>query len=115
MPPMTSFPGSPTMLAPDRPPPLAGYKLQQPTESDAVGALHRVFGAERAAERWGTACRAAGLVPGMVFGAPQLEKVVNALSAQGGATATVARSIEIRMRTYARLASQAALMAGGQR
>ena len=115
MPTPTRSPDFRTMLAPDRPPPLPGYKLQQPTESDAVAALHRVFGAERSAERWGTACRAAGLVPGRVFGAPQLEKVVSALSSQGGATATVARSIEIRMRTYARLASQSTLMAGGQR
>lgn len=115
MPPMTSFPGSQTMLAPDRPPPLQGYKLQQPTESDAVAALHRVFGAERSAERWGTACRAAGLMPGMVLGPQRLEQVVKALATQGGATATVARSVEIRMRTYARLASQATLTAGGQR
>lgn len=115
MPPMTSFPGSQTMLATDRPPPLPGYKLQQPTEADAVAALHRVFGAERSAERWGAACRAAALVPGMVLGPQRLEQVVNALAAQGGATATVARSIEIRMRTYARLASQATLTAGGQR
>lgn len=112
---MTRFPDSQTMLAPDRPPPLPGYKLQQPTEADAVAALQRVFGAERSAERWGTACRAAGLAPGTVFGAQQLEQVVKALAGQGGATATVARSVEIRMRTYARLASQATLMAGGQR
>lgn len=109
-------PGIITMLAaPDRPPPLPGYNLHPPTEADALAALQRVFGAERAAGQWALACREAGLVPGAVIGTPALERVVTALSAQGGATATVARSIEIRMRTYARLARQTAALAGGAR
>ena len=103
------------LAAPHRPPPLPGYNLHAPTEEDARAALQRVFGAERAAERWAQACRQAGVAPGHVDGAAQLQKVAAALSGQGGPTAVVARSIEIRIRTYARLATHAAPAAGGPR
>ncbi len=47
---------------------LPGYDLQEPSEADARAALERVFGPERAADRWSRACHAAGLLPGHVLG-----------------------------------------------
>jgi hypothetical protein len=96
---MLSPPPSPTRLP--------GYDLHEPTEDDARMSLQRVFGADRGAERWARACRDAGLFPGRVSTTTLLDRAVKALSAQGGAASTVARSVEIRMRTYARLAATA--------
>lgn len=93
---------------------LPGYDLHEPTEADARASLQRVFGPARADDFWRQACRDAGLAPGGVASAPQLARVVQALAAQGGPAAAVARSVEIRMRTYARLAATAAT-AGGPR
>ena len=98
------------------PPPIPGYSLHPPSEPDARAALERVFGPERAAERWSDACRAAGVAPGAVGTGAPFERVVEALQAQGGATEMVARSIVIRQRTYNRLsANAAAAPAGGSR
>jgi hypothetical protein len=96
------------MLSPSRPAALPGYDLQPPTEADATAALHRVFGPQRAPERWSMACRTAGIAAGHVGTAEQLGRVVEALARQGGSTAVVARSLEIRLRTYARLAARTA-------
>lgn len=87
---------------------VPGYRLSPPTEADANAALQRVFGAERAAERWALACRTTGIVAGRVSTANQLASVVEALARQGGSTAVVARSLEIRLRTYARLSARTA-------
>jgi hypothetical protein len=85
---------------------IPGYNdYRAPTEDDARAALQRVFGAERGAEHWAAACRAACAAPGRVEDA-ELARVVQALSSQGGPCVAVARSIEIRMRTYTRLASR---------
>ena len=89
---------------------IPGYDLREPSEDDAREALRRVFGAERGAERWAGACREAGVPVGRVRNTDMLRKVAESLAAQGGASASVARSIEIRIRTYARLAARA----GGQ-
>jgi hypothetical protein len=93
--------------------PIPGYSLHPPGEADARAALQRVFGAERGGERWAEACRAAGLQVGGVEYGPPFERAVAALSAQGGPTAVVARSMEIRLRTYARLAANGAAAAAG--
>ncbi|MBB4634598.1 hypothetical protein [Longimicrobium terrae] len=93
------------------PPPIPGYQLAAPTEADVRFALHRVFGKERAEQRWAEACATARVLVGSVDSA-RLAETVQALAAQGGATAAIARSIEIRMRTYARLAANSALAAG---
>ena len=99
---------SSTMLStPPGPPRLAGYDLREPTADDVAAALRRVFGTTRGTERWTQACRDAGLVPGEVSSTLLLNQVVKVLSAQGGACAMVARSVEIRQRTYARLAATA--------
>lgn len=84
------------------------YNVSLPTEADAVAALHRVWGAERGSQAWLQACRDAGLHPGRIDTLARLESVNAALAARGGATATVARSIEIRIRTYNRLSARAA-------
>ena len=86
---------------------IPGYNLVPPTEADALAALQRVWDQARGARAWADGCRDAGVVEGKVDSIPALERVVAALARQGGATATVARSIEIRMRTYARLAARA--------
>jgi hypothetical protein len=92
--------------------PIPGYSLHPPGEADARAALQRVFGAERGGERWAEACRAAGLQVGGVEYGPPFERAIRALSAQGGSTSVVARSMEIRLRTYARLAARGAATAG---
>lgn len=104
------------MLSPPPAPGIPGYDgFRAPTEADARAALQRVFGAERAAERWTQACRDAGLAVGRVDGAPSLARAVQALAAQGGPSTAIARSIEIRMRTHTRLAAKSlALSDGGQ-
>lgn len=94
------------LSSPPGPARLPGYDLREPTEDDARTSLQRVFGAERAAEYWAQACREAGIFPGQVRTATMLSRVAAALAAQGGAAAMVARSVEIRLRTYARLGRQ---------
>jgi hypothetical protein len=93
-------------------PPIPRYALSAPTEADAVAALGRVFGAGRGAERWTRACREAGVLEGTVDAWEALPRVAAALAAQDGAAASVARSLEIRLRTYRRLAGRAALHPG---
>lgn len=94
------------------PPPAAarlpGYDLHEPCEDDARASLQRVFGAERGEERWARACRDAGLVPGQVRTPALLDQAVEALSEQGGPASVVARSVVIRLRTFARLTAAAA-------
>jgi hypothetical protein len=103
------------MLSP--PPHAAGIPayndFRAPTEADARAALQRVFGAERGAERWSAACRAAGVAEGRVNGADALTRAVQALATLGGPAAAVARSIEIRMRTHTRLAARSLAFSGG--
>lgn len=101
------------MSAPTSPPGsvLPGYALREPNEDDARAALERVFGAERGAAHWSAACLAAGLAPGAVASREALETVCRALAGRGGACVAVARSVEIRLRTHARLAAN--LRAGG--
>ncbi len=82
---------------------IPDYKLNEPSEHDAVAALQRVFGPQQANVRWAQACGEALRQPGAVRPGAELAKVTAALAAQGGATTSVARSIEIRMRTYYRL------------
>ena len=75
-----------------------------------AAALRRVFGTTRGTEQWTQACREAGLAPGEIGSTPLLNQVVKVLQAQGGACAMVAHSVQIRQRTWARLAATA----GGQ-
>lgn len=82
------------------------YDFSRPTEADAVAALHRVWGPERGSEAWSQACRDAGLSAGRIDSLARLERVTTTLATQGGAIATVARSIEIRVRTYHRLSTR---------
>lgn len=104
------------MLSPPASPArLPGYELREPEEADARASLQRVFGPARGEERWSQACRDAGLTAGGVHTRVQLAQAVQALAAQGGPSAAVARSVEIRLRTYARLAANAAATAGGAR
>lgn len=92
------------MLSPPEQIPIPGYNLSPPAESDALAALQRVFGETRGAEHWKAACQAEKIVPGFVRGREALERVLAALAEQGGPQSVVARSMEIRLRTYDRLA-----------
>ncbi|HET7190048.1 MAG TPA: hypothetical protein VFI52_17975 [Gemmatimonadaceae bacterium] len=64
---------------------------------------------------WSDACALAGLAPGAVSTTTDLERVARSLASQGGAAATVARSITIRLRTYNQLAARAAATKTGAR
>ena len=92
---------------------LPGYDLAPPTEVSALASLERVFGAERGRETWATACSSAGLVMGFVHSQDALLRATAALTAQGGAAATVARSITIRMRTHAQLLARSGTTPSG--
>ena len=93
---------------------VPGYNLAAPSETDALAALERVFGRERGRSIWTDACRQAGLDVGKASTGPALERALQALAAPGGAAATVARSITIRMRTYSQLVARSAA-AGARR
>lgn len=96
------------LSTPTGPARLPGYELREPTEDDARTSLQRVFGAERAAGIWTRACADAGLATGQVRTSALLQRAVAALATQGGPAAVVARSVEIRLRTFTRLAAGAA-------
>ena len=104
---MTSSPPSPTKVP--------GYGLAAPTEADVLAALERVFGGERGRSMWSDACIRAGLTEGQVRYGPSMERATQALATAGGAAATVARSIAIRMRTYTQLVARSASAATGAR
>lgn len=95
-----------TLPPPDRPPHLPGYDLAPPSERDARAMLERVFGAGRGESLWADACRDARVQAGRVDTLPTLQRVSRSLAGAGGAAATVARSIDIRIRTYTRLATR---------
>ena len=94
---------------------LAGYNLAAPNESDAIAALERVFGAERGRAVWVDACGMAGVAPGTAYPGAPLARVTQALAALGGAAATIARSIEIRARTYTQIAARQSAPSTGAR
>ena len=85
---------------------ISAYNCSAPTEADALAALGRVFGAQRGSEIWARACRASGLAPGAVGNPALMERCAQTLANEGGAAATVARSVTIRLRTYNRLAAR---------
>lgn len=93
---------------------LPGYALAQPREADALAALQRVFGADRGRALWADACGLAGVREGEALTPALLERTLESLASQGGAAATVARSIGIRMRTWNQLAARSAAATGGR-
>ena len=95
-----------TFPSDQRPPAVPGYELSPPTGADARAMVLRVYGAERGEALWGVTCRHAGLSPDGVHDALGLQRVIIALAAQGKAASTIARSLDIRLRTYARLAAR---------
>ena len=94
---------------------LPGYDLAPPTEASCLASLERVFGAERGRSAWASACSSAGLKMGLIHRPEELERATTSLAAQGGAAATVARSITIRMRTHAQLLARSGASNGGAR
>lgn len=94
---------------------VPGYDLAAPTESDALASLQRVFGSARGTQLWTDACRLAGLAPGNLRTTADLERATQTLGSQGGAAATVARSIGIRIRTHTQLMARSAAANSGAR
>jgi len=92
---------------------LPGYDLSAPTEASAIASLERVFGTERGQLAWAAACSSSGLVMGFVHSVDALQRATESLAAQGGAAATVARSITIRMRTYTQLLARRGAVTNG--
>lgn len=97
-----------TTPSPGARPRVAAYDYAAPTEADALAALQRVFGPARGHDVWSDACREAVVPVGRLVGTTELERTLAALARQGGAAATVARAMTIRMRTFTRLATRAA-------
>ncbi|QJR36535.1 hypothetical protein [Gemmatimonas groenlandica] len=88
------------------PPPantIPGYNLVEPSERDARATVQRVFGAANGDARWTQACELVNARPGSVAPGDELRAVAAALGLQGGAAATLGRSIEIRILTYYQL------------
>ena len=100
------------MTSPTPAPRLREYDLSAPSEADALAALRRVFGPERGTDAWTAACAAAGLARGAVASVDELQRAADALATQPGASATVARAITLRIRTYNWLAARAAATGG---
>jgi hypothetical protein len=94
---------------------VPGYDLAAPAESDALASLQRVFGHARGVKVWAEACARAGVAPAYVNTIPLLERVADSLGRDGGAAATIARSISIRVRTYTQLVARAAAAKTGAR
>ena len=93
-------------------PRIPGYEFTSPTEADAVAALIRVFGAEQGTEAWRRACRTARVPEGLVR-AEDMPRLAEILIGQPGALSAVGRSLQIRLRTHARLAERAARTRAG--
>jgi len=91
---------------------VASHAYRGPTATDSEAALARVVGPERGAELWAEACQAAGVRAGNDATPDELQRATDFLVAQGGAVATVARAIQIRIRTYERLAARGATAQG---
>lgn len=87
---------------------IPGYDLACPGEDDAVAALARVLGRDRAEAVWGEACAAAGIRRGPGgLDAAQVEAVARQMAAGSGVPKMIGNSILIRLRTYALLAARA--------
>ncbi len=88
--------------------PIVSHRFTAPTAAESRAALSRVVGPQRGAALWEQACAAAGIDPDAdPVPADDLRRATEALAGHGGAVATVARAIQIRLRTYARLAARA--------
>lgn len=111
------YPSSPELMAaspPASPARIPGYDLEPLTEADVRAMLARVFGSERASALWTDARRAAA-VGSRDAGTPEeLRRVAAALGEMGGAMSTIARTIDIRLRTYARLAARSTTQTGAR-
>jgi hypothetical protein len=94
---------------------IPGYNLAAPTESDALASLQRVFGPDRGLKAWSDACALAGVMPGQVNSSALLERAIGTLARTGGAAATVASSMTIRMRTHKELQARSARTKTGGR
>ncbi|HEX8429764.1 MAG TPA: hypothetical protein VF625_00710 [Longimicrobium sp.] len=89
-------------------PPIASHRFAAPTSGDALAALTRVVGAERAGALWGEACAEGAITtPRERMSTTEIGSVAERLVERGGAVQSVAQAILIRIRTYNRLAARA--------
>jgi hypothetical protein len=86
------------------------HGLGAPTESDVLTSLTRFVGEDRARDSWQAACASCGARPGALHTPAALEAPLNALKANGGYEAVAASSLLVRIRTYALLSRQPALV-----
>lgn len=85
---------------------IAAHAYTGPTPAAAVVALGRAVGVERAGALWQGACETAGLHAPERMSGDEMQRVAAALAAHGGPVASAARALQIRLRTYARLAAR---------
>jgi hypothetical protein len=103
------------MLSPARstPIPIPGYNLSPPGQAEVCAALQRVFGAEKGTRAWAEVCDSCDLRPEWIRSRAELEQALAAWARLGGVHAVVARSMEIRLRTYDRLSARGVAPATG--
>ena len=112
---MTRIGAADQMPSEQSPVPIPGYNLTPPGEAEVLAALQRVHGAPRGTAIWESACQTAGVAAGSVRRRGELERLLAVLAEAGGPPAVVARSMEIRLRTYDRLMARGVVPTGGAR
>jgi hypothetical protein len=97
----------PAATAPPRAPnpPVSDYRLPAPTALDVLTRLADCLGGPEALRRWSEVTGRLGL-HGMDLGLDELDRVVDALVAQGGPLSVVARGWSMRIRTYRTLSAR---------
>lgn len=86
-------------------PPVPGYRLAAPTALDVLTRLADCVGGAEALRRWSEVTGRLGL-HGMDLELDDLDRVVDALAAQGGPLSGVARGWSMRIRTYRTLSAR---------
>jgi hypothetical protein len=93
-----------TFAAAPAAPVVPHYDLALPTVADIRQGLARVAPADRAADVWAAACKAAGIREDTLrIDAERLELIAEHLLTLGGTLSVVGRAFQIRIRAYRRL------------
>ena len=82
--------------------PVPGYNLAAPTEQDALLALARLVGPDKAKATWAAACAAAG-VPRLGMSVAQLQLAAQQLAQQPGIVSVTGNSLMVRLISYQKL------------
>ena len=97
----------PAPMSPSRvgDPPVPGYRLAAPTALEVLTRLADCVGGAEALRRWSEVTGRLGL-HGMDLEFDDLDRVVDALAAQGGPLSVVARGWSMRIQTYRTLSAR---------